>query len=144
MGCYGIGVNRIMAAAIESFHDEKGIQWPMSVAPFQVVICALDVREQQVVSLAQKLHDELEAAGIDVLLDDRDARPGFKFADADLIGFPLRIVVGKKGLAEGVVELHDRRTGETQKVSPVQVVPMVRQLVLATRTERALLGEQSK
>jgi prolyl-tRNA synthetase len=129
MGCYGIGVNRIMAAAIESFHDEKGIKWPMSIAPFQVVICALDVREQQVVSLSQKLHDELEAAGIDVLLDDRDARPGFKFADADLIGFPIRIVVGKKGLAEGTVEVHNRSTGETRKVAPDAVVRELRSVV---------------
>ncbi len=129
MGCYGIGVNRIMAAAIEAWHDDKGIQWPMSIAPFQVVICALDIREQAVMSLAEKLHTELEAAGVSTLLDDRDARPGFKFADAELIGFPLRITIGKRGLAEGVIELQTRRTGETQKLPPDGVISAVRNLV---------------
>jgi len=129
MGCYGIGLNRIMAAAIEAYHDDKGISWPMSIAPFHVVVCALDIREEAVTSLSKKLHDELEAAGVDVILDDRDARPGFKFKDAELIGFPIRITVGKKGLAEGVVELQIRRTGETQKVAPDQIVPAVRHVV---------------
>lgn len=129
MGCYGIGLNRIMAAAIEAWHDENGIKWPASIAPFQVVICALDIREEAVTSLSQKLHDQLEAAGIDVLLDDRDQRPGFKFKDAELIGFPLRIVVGKKGLADGVVEVQVRRSGELHKVAPDKVVVTVRQLV---------------
>jgi prolyl-tRNA synthetase len=109
----------------------------MSIAPFHVVICALDIREEAVISLSQKLHDELGAAGVDVLLDDRDARPGFKFKDAELIGFPIRLTVGKKGLAEGVVELQIRRTGESQKVAPDQVVVSVRRLVdEALRAER--------
>ncbi len=129
MGCYGIGVTRTMAAVIEAFHDDKGIQWPSSVAPFQVVICALDMREQSVTELSSKIHDELEAAGIDVLLDDRDARPGFKFNDADLIGIPIRVVVGKKGLAEGIVEVTARRTCETQKVSPDSIASTVRKLI---------------
>lgn len=129
MGCYGIGVTRTLAAAIEAFHDDKGIIWPMSIAPFQVVICALDIRDDAVMTLAQKLHDELEATGVDVLLDDRDARPGFKFADAELIGFPVRVTIGKKGLAEGVVELQTRRDGQMQKVAPDRIVPMVREMV---------------
>jgi prolyl-tRNA synthetase len=138
MGCYGIGLNRIMAAAIEAFHDDKGISWPMSIAPFHVVVCALDIREEAVTSLSKKLHDELQAAGVDVLLDDRDARPGFKFKDAELIGFPIRITVGKKGLAQGVVELQIRRTGETQKVAPDRIVPTVRRVVdAALHAERA-------
>jgi prolyl-tRNA synthetase len=138
MGCYGIGLNRIVAAAIESHHDDKGISWPMSIAPFHVVICALDTREEQVVSLSQKLHDELVAAGIDVILDDRDARPGFKFADADLIGFPIRVVVGKKGLAEGMVEIHSRGTGETRKVPPEAIALSVCDAIAAAaRSERA-------
>ena len=137
MGCYGIGLNRIMAAAIESFHDEKGICWPMSIAPFHVVICALDTREEAVNTLAKKLHDELESTGIDVLLDDRDARPGFKFKDAELVGFPVRITVGKKGLADGTVDVQARRTGESRKLPPDQVVPTVREMVeTAIRTER--------
>ena len=129
MGCYGIGLNRIMAAAIEASHDDKGIIWPVSIAPFTVVICALDLREEQVVATATKIHDELLAAGVDVLLDDRDARPGFKFNDADLIGFPFRITVGKKGLAEGVVELTVRKTGETTKLAPTAAVATLRELV---------------
>jgi prolyl-tRNA synthetase len=133
MGCYGIGLNRIMAAAIEASYDEKGVIWPMSIAPFQVVICALDMREAEVTKTAQKLHDELEAAGIDVIYDDRDARAGFKFNDADLIGFPLRIVVGKKGLADGVVEVQIRKTGETRKLKPDEAVSTVQRLVRAVK-----------
>ncbi len=129
MGCYGIGVSRTMAAVIEAFHDDKGIQWPIAVAPFHVVICALDLREEAVATVSRKLHDELEAAGVEVLLDDRDARPGFKFNDADLIGIPIRIVVGKKGLADGIVEVTTRRTGETQKFAPDRVAATVRQMV---------------
>ncbi|MBU0718566.1 MAG: proline--tRNA ligase [Planctomycetes bacterium] len=129
MGCYGIGVNRILAAAIEAWHDDKGISWPMSIAPFQVVICALDLREEQVTTTAGKLHDDLEAAGVDVIYDDRDARPGFKFKDAELVGFPIRITVGRKGLADGVVELQVRRTGETMKLQPDQVVTKVQELI---------------
>ena len=131
MGCYGIGVNRIMAAAIEAFHDDKGICWPMSIAPFQVIICALDMREEAVSGLSQKLHDEMAAAGIDALLDDRDARPGFKFNDADLIGLPIRVTVGKRGLADGVVEVKTRRTGEVLRISPDQVTSAVAQLIQA-------------
>jgi prolyl-tRNA synthetase len=117
MGCYGIGLNRIMAAAIEAFHDEAGICWPMAIAPYRVLIVALDVRDEAVMGAARKLHDELEAAGIDVLLDDRDARPGVKFKDADLIGIPIRVTFGKKGLAEGVAELKLRRETEVRKVT---------------------------
>lgn len=129
MGCYGIGLNRIMAAAIEARHDERGISWPMAIAPFQAVICALDMRESAVTALAGKLHDELLAVGVDVLLDDRDARPGFKFADAELIGFPLRITVGKKGLAEGMIEVTIRSTGDVRKVAPDGVAPLIRELI---------------
>jgi len=135
MGCYGIGLNRIMAAAIEAGNDDNGIIWPVAIAPFEVVICALDVREAQVTSLAEKLHDELDAAGVDVLLDDRDARPGFKFKDAELIGFPVRLTVGKRGLADGVVEVVDRRTGETTKVAPDQAVSTLREILDRKRRE---------
>ncbi|MGB2986120.1 MAG: proline--tRNA ligase, partial [Phycisphaerae bacterium] len=129
MGCYGIGVNRIMAAAIETLYNDKGICWPMSIAPFQVIICALDMREQAVTTLAQKLHNEMEAAGIEVLYDDRAVRPGVKFNDADLIGFPVRVTVGKRGLGEGIVEVRMRRTGEVQKVPPDQVTNTIAELV---------------
>ncbi len=129
MGCYGIGVNRIMAAAVEACHDDKGITWPMAIAPFQVVLCALDIREEQVTALAEKLHAELEEAGVEVLYDDRDARPGFKFKDAELIGIPIRLTVGKRALADGVVEIQTRRTGDTQKVAPDQVTSTVQALI---------------
>lgn len=120
MGCYGIGLNRIVAAAIEASHDANGIIWPASIAPFRVIVCSLDVREAEVMSVSQKLHDELESAGLDVLWDDRDQRPGVKFKDADLIGVPVRITVGKKGLAEGVVEVTTRKDGQIRKLAPEQ------------------------
>lgn len=132
MGCYGIGLNRIMAAAIEAWHDEKGICWPMAIAPYAVVICALDMREEAVTSLARKLHDDLESHGVEVLLDDRDVRPGFKFNDADLVGFPIRITVGKRGLADGVVEIQSRRTKEAIKVAPEQVVATLLEMIRMT------------
>lgn len=131
MGCYGIGLNRIMAAAIEAHHDENGIVWPMSIAPFEVLVVALDPRETDVMAAAHKLHDELEAAGVDVLMDDRDERAGFKFKDADLIGVPVRITVGRKSLAEGVVELKRRDGGEVVKLAPAEAsakaIAMVRE-----------------
>jgi len=138
MGCYGIGLNRIVASAIEAWHDNQGICWPMSIAPYQVVICALDMRDETVVATASKLHHNLEAAGIEVIYDDRDARPGFKFNDAELIGFPLRITVGKKTLAEGKIELQTRRTGAVEKLAPEDVVANV-----AARVARALELERT-
>ncbi len=129
MGCYGIGLNRIMAAAIEALHDDRGICWPMSIAPYHVTICALDMREHEVTTVAQKLHDEMEAAGIEVLFDNRDVRPGVKFNDADLIGFPLRVTVGKRGLADGIVELLIRRTGEVLELPPERVASKISELV---------------
>jgi prolyl-tRNA synthetase len=121
MGCYGIGIARIMASTIEAFHDDAGICWPTGIAPFKVIIVALDVRDEQVLSTARTLHDQLEHQGVETLLDDRDARPGFKFKDADLIGIPIRITVGKKSLAEGVVEAKRRNSDEVLKIPPEQV-----------------------
>ena len=129
MGCYGIGLNRIMAASIEASHDDKGIVWPVSIAPFQVVICALGMGEEEVVATAEKLHDELEAADIDVIFDDRDARPGFKFKDAELLGFPIRVTVGKRGLADGIVEIQTRHDGETRRIAPVEAVSTITSLI---------------
>jgi len=134
MGCYGIGLNRIMAAAIEAHHDENGIIWPMTIAPFQVLVIALDPRLDDVMQLAGKVHDELTAAGIDVLFDDRDERAGFKFKDADLIGVPVRITIGKKGLAEGVVELTRRETPkDVEKVAPTDVVKRATEMVKSAK-----------
>ena len=118
MGCYGIGLNRIMASAIEAHHDDAGICWPMSIAPFQVLILALDPRDEQVMSTAGQIHDALVEAGIDVLFDDRNERAGSKFKDADLIGIPLRITVGRKSLADGVVELKMREAETVEKLAP--------------------------
>ncbi len=132
MGCYGIGLNRILAAAIESSHDDDGIIWPLSIAPFEVTVLSLDPKDDNVRGVAEKIHDDLAAAGVDVLLDDREMRPGPKFKDADLIGLPLRITVGKKSLADGVVEFKRRAGGEVQKVAPDEAVALAKAAVSGT------------
>lgn len=137
MGCYGIGLNRILAAAIESHHDEGGIIWPLSIAPFEALVIALDPRHDEVMRTADALHDQLAAAGVDVLLDDRDERAGFKFNDADLIGVPLRIVVGRKSLREGVVEFSERRDQTRHALPPAEAV---RRVVEAVRAARAAVA----
>lgn len=116
MGCYGIGVNRIIAGLIETCHDKDGIIWPMSVAPYEVVLTLVKVPDEASLKVAQQLHDELTAAGIDVLLDDRDCRAGVKFKDADLIGVPLRVVIGERGLKEGKLETKWRWEKEAGKI----------------------------
>ncbi len=118
MGCYGIGVTRTIAAAIEQNHDAAGIIWPMPLAPFHVVVVPVNWNDERLRTTAERLHDELEQRGIDVLLDDRDERPGVKFKDADLIGHPLRITVGPRALERGAVELK-RRTEATASEVPV-------------------------
>ena len=110
MGCYGIGVTRLAGAAIEQNHDEKGIIWPASIAPFEVVICPMNYAKSEAVrEAADKLYEDLKARGVDVILDDRDMRPGVRFADWELIGVPHRVVIGDRGLKEGAVEYADRR-----------------------------------
>jgi prolyl-tRNA synthetase len=108
MGCYGVGVTRTLQAVIEQSHDKDGIVWPSSVAPYQVVIENLDPTVPEVAKISDELEAELEKRGIDVIVDDRAERPGVKFKDADLIGFPVRVVVGAKGLANGGVEVKRR------------------------------------
>ena len=120
MGCYGIGVSRTVQAVIEQSHDKDGIVWPASVAPFQVVIENLDPKVEEVSKIANELEQQLEASGIDVIVDDREERPGVKFKDADLIGFPVRVVVGAKGLANGGVEVK-RRCDDKSKMKIVPV-----------------------
>ncbi len=116
MGCYGIGVTRIVAAAIEQNHDERGIIWPEPIAPFQVVLVPLGLQKSaRVREVADRLYVELTAAGIEVLYDDRDARPGVKFADAELLGIPHRVVVGERGLEAGKLEYRNRRDTESQE-----------------------------
>ena len=122
MGCYGIGVTRTLQAVIEQCFDDNGINWPTSVAPYQICITALDVEEgSEVMKLALKIYDELKAEGVDVLLDDRPTRPGIKFKDSELIGFPLRIGIGERSLAKGNVELKPK-TGEMILCSPDETV----------------------
>jgi prolyl-tRNA synthetase len=121
MGCYGIGVGRTAAAAIEQNHDAKGIIWPVPIAPFHVHLLPLS-RSAAVTDTAASLYDTLMGAGVEVLWDDRDERAGVKFNDADLIGSPYQLVIGDKGLAQGTVELKRRKTGETTKLPPDKVL----------------------
>jgi prolyl-tRNA synthetase len=116
MGCYGIGITRIASAAIEQNHDEGGIIWPLSIAPFEVTVLPLQMKDEGVVAAGEKIYEELSARGIEVLLDDRNERAGAKFKDADLVGVPLRIAIGKRSLKEGNVELKWRRDGEATNV----------------------------
>ena len=110
MGCYGIGVSRVLAAAIEQNHDESGICFPPPIAPFTVILANLDVRSPECTAKAEELYFYLQSLGVEVLLDDREERPGVKFKDADLIGIPMQLVVGGKGLSRGIIETKDRRT----------------------------------
>jgi len=117
MGCYGIGLNRIVAAAVEAAHDDNGIIWPLALAPYQAIITPLQINNAAVIEAAESLEKKLEAAGYDVLVDDRDQRPGVKFKDADLIGIPLRVVISERGLKEGTVEVKWRTDAAAHNVS---------------------------
>ncbi len=126
MGCYGIGVERMLAAVIEANHDKDGIIWPKDIAPYDVHIVALDLEELVVERTLAKLETDLEAAGMSVLIDDRDDSPGIKFKDADLLGMPVRLTVGPRALAKGGIEMRIRRSGEMEIVPPEAVVGRVR------------------
>jgi prolyl-tRNA synthetase len=126
MGCYGIGITRTIAAVIEQNYDADGIIWPWPVAPYHVHLVTLDSSKVEIATIAQQVEDSLEAAGFEVLHDDRDGlSPGVKFKDADLLGMPLRLTIGAKGLKDGIVELRDRRTKEVVKIRPEEVVASV-------------------
>ena len=112
MGCYGIGLARTIAAIIEQHHDQDGTVFPMSVAPFHVSIVPVNDQDRQLVETAESITAELERNGFEVLFDDRAERPGVKFKDADLVGIPLRVTLGERNLAKGLIEIRDRRTGE--------------------------------
>ncbi len=129
MGCYGIGISRTVAACIEQNHDKDGIIFPLPIAPFHCIISAVNVKEEPVMAAAETIYQQLCDAGVEGLLDDRDERPGSKFKDADLIGIPLRIVVGSKNLADGNVELKIRKTGEVQLLPLAEAVAKVKELV---------------
>jgi prolyl-tRNA synthetase len=134
MGCYGIGVNRIVAGLVETSYDDAGIIFPVNLAPYEVVICPMKIDDEKMMELAQKLHDELEASGVDCIVDDRDQRAGVKFKDADLIGFPLRVVIGEKGLAGGKLEVKWRWVKESTML-PIDG---------AVSTLSEMLGEERK
>ena len=134
MGCYGIGVSRTLAAVIEQYNDEGGIVWPVSVAPLEVAVLPL-MAEGEVAQVAERIFGELGAAGVEVVLDDRDERAGVKFNDADLIGWPYQVVIGKRALAEGNVEFKDRASGERVAVPLDDVVEHVSALVAEQRTK---------
>lgn len=121
MGCYGIGISRTAAAAVEAHYDEHGIKWPISIAPYHVVIVPVNIQDQLQMETAEKMYEELKKAGVEVVLDDRDERAGVKFKDADLIGFPYRVTVGKT-INEGLVEYKTRETGNIEKVTPETAV----------------------
>jgi prolyl-tRNA synthetase len=116
MGCYGIGISRLVAAAIEQNHDANGILWPISIAPFHVLLLPISYKDNAIREATDKLYQELQHQGIEVLLDDRDERPGVKFKDADLVGIPLRVTIGAKSLERGCIELRWRHDGKTDEI----------------------------
>lgn len=128
MGCYGIGVTRTVQASIEQSHDQDGIIWPKSISPYDIHICLLDVKDPEISKKAEQLHDELQSMGLSVLLDDRDERPGFKFKDADLLGFPLRLNIGKKSLEADEIEVIVRRGKSVNKLKWAELSKNVHQL----------------
>ena len=134
MGSYGIGVGRAMAAVAETHHDENGLVWPMAIAPYEVVLTVVKVDHEESMGCAERLYTELRAAGVDVLLDDRDGRPGVKFADAELIGIPLRVTIGPRGLENSIVELTARSDGERHDVPIDDVVARLVDLVVTGRS----------
>jgi prolyl-tRNA synthetase len=130
MGSYGIGVERILSAAIEQNHDADGIIWPRAIAPFDVVVTVTNVKQKEMTDAGERLYEELRRAGLEVLLDDRDERAGVKFKDADLVGIPFRITVGKK-IADGNVELFDRAAKQSTDIALADVAGRVQELALA-------------
>lgn len=126
MGCYGIGINRIIAAVIECSHDDEGIIWPLSIAPYEILILPLNMKDTAALNTAESIHKRLEEADIDTLLDDRDLRPGVKFNDADLIGIPFRIVLGKRFMEGGQVELQERKGGNPVFLPPEDVLSEIK------------------
>ena len=133
MGCDGVGVSRTLAASVEQHNDENGIIWPVSIAPYEVAVIPLDPKQEECAAACDAVVDALCDAGIEVIVDDRNERPGVKFADNDLMGFPFQIVLGKRGLKNGTCELKDRATGEREDVALDQVAAKVAELVISQR-----------
>jgi prolyl-tRNA synthetase len=137
MGCYGIGVGRTAAAAIEQNHDDDGIVWPISIAPFEVAILPVNMKQADVTTAAERVAADLDARGVEVFLDDREERPGIKFKDADLAGIPVRITLGEKNVAAGFGEIRDRKTGETFRVPLAELANEATALVGRKKAECA-------
>jgi len=129
MGCYGIGVSRVVAAAVEQNHDKNGITWPEALAPFQIVLIPLNMHKSEAVkSVTEKLYQQLQDIGVDVLMDDRNERPGVKFADMELVGIPHTVVIGDRSLKEGSLEYRGRRNGSKQSVEVDQMFDFLQNL----------------
>jgi prolyl-tRNA synthetase len=139
MGCYGIGVSRLAQAAVEQNHDGNGLRWPVAIAPFEVIVVSASAQDPGQVSLAEQLYQRLRSAGIDALLDDRDERAGVKFKDADLIGIPWHLVVGR-GAAQGLVELVCRGDGQRQDLSVEEALQQLIATIAASRDGLELTG----
>ena len=136
MGSYGIGVERNLAAVVEVNHDDKGIVWPMAVAPYEVVVTIVKVDDETTMNTGNAIYGELLRRGVDVIIDDRPERPGVKFNDAELIGIPLRVTVGPRGLADGIVEIVERHSGATQSVPVADAADALTRLVAEAITDR--------
>ena len=134
MGSYGIGLDRNLASVVESNHDDDGICWPVNVAPYEVVVTVVKPKDVECHEAGEQLYEKLGAAGLDVILDDRDERPGVKFKDADLVGFPYRVTVGPKGLKDGIVELVRRRDGDKQDLPLAHAAETIVEAVLDERS----------
>jgi prolyl-tRNA synthetase len=131
MGCYGIGVTRLLGAAIEQCHDEKGIVWPLSIAPFQVVICPVSYDKSELVEkTADDIYEQMSQAGIEVVIDNRGERPGAMFADWELIGVPHRVTLGDRGIKEGMVEYQHRRDSASQSIALADIAAHVKAQLL--------------
>ena len=124
MGCYGIGISRTAAAAVEAHYDEKGIKWPLSIAPYHAIVIPVSTKDEQQMKVAEDIYKTLIKHGVEAVIDDRDERPGVKFKDADLIGFPYRITVGKS-ISEGLVEFKVRETDEMSAIKPEDAAEIV-------------------
>jgi prolyl-tRNA synthetase len=138
MGCYGIGISRLLAAVIEANRDEKGIVWPIALAPFAVHLLALNIDKPEVRAAAEGLYEQLRAAGIDVLFDDREVAAGVKFDDADLLGMPLRVTVSPHNLANGAVEIVRRTGGPAEQAPLADAVARIRALLTAAHDAAAI------
>ncbi len=134
MGSYGIGVGRNMASVVETSHDDKGIVWPVPIAPFEVVVTVVKMDDEQTVAAAETLYESLGEAGVDVIIDDREERPGVKFADAELVGIPYRVTVGPKSLSDGVVEVLSRSDGAVELVAVDEVAAALEARITSERT----------